>query len=102
MSKYKNIKMEVDGIVFDSKCEARYYMYYKHLEAAGTIKDLQLQVPFNFVYNGKKIFKYIADFCYNDEFGYHVIDVKGVQTSVFKLKKKLIEAQYNITIEIKE
>lgn len=30
----------------------------------------------------------------------HVIDVKGVLTPVFRLKKKLIEAQYNIEIEI--
>lgn len=102
MSKYRNIKTVIDGIKFDSKREAQYYLYYKHLEAAGTIKNLVLQYPLQFIYNGKKMFKYIADFYYEDDYGAHYIDVKGVQTAVFKLKKKLIEAQHNITIEIME
>lgn len=44
---------------------------------------------------------YKADFQYIDTDGKtHVIDVKGVLTPVFRLKKKLIEAQHNIEIEI--
>ena len=100
MSKYKNIKVKLDGITFDSKKEAVHYAYLKNLEKRGIITDLQLQTKLDFKIDGKKIFTYKPDFEYNDEFGHHIVDVKGVQTPVFKLKKKLIEAQYNIKIEI--
>lgn len=100
MTKYHNIKTVVDGITFDSKREAFFYKVYKKLEKQGNLKDLKLQVPFVFKLNDKKIFTYKADFTYTDKDGLHVIDVKGVLTPVFRLKKKLIEAQYGITIEI--
>jgi hypothetical protein len=100
MSKYKNVKVKLDGITFDSKKEAVHYAYLKSLEKRGIITDLQLQTKLDFKIDGKKIFTYKPDFEYNDEFGHHIVDVKGVQTPVFKLKKKLIEAQYKIKIEI--
>ena len=46
MSKYRNIKTEVDGIVFDSKAEARRYAELRLLEKANEISDLRLQYPF--------------------------------------------------------
>ena len=103
MNKYRNIKTVVDGITFDSKREAFYYQIFKKQEQLGHIKDLKLQVPFHFVLNGKKIFTYKADFTYinpNCDNYLQVVDVKGVQTPVFKLKKKLIEAQHGIIIDI--
>lgn len=100
MNKYNNKITYIDNIRFDSRKEAMHYVYLKDLERKGVIHNLQLQVPFPFIYEGKKFFKYVADFVYEDEFGQHVIDVKGVKTAVFKLKKKLIEAQYKIEIEI--
>lgn len=100
MSKYKNIKVKLDGIAFDSKKEAVHYAYLKSLEKRGIITDLKLQTKLDFKIDGKRIFTYKPDFEYNDEFGHHIVDVKGVQTPVFKLKKKLIEAQYKIKIEI--
>ena len=72
----------------------------KSLEKRGIITDLQLQTKLDFKIDGKKIFTYKPDFEYNDENGHHIVDVKGIQTPVFKLKKKLIEAQYKIKIEI--
>lgn len=100
MSKYKNVKVKLDGITFDSKKEAVHYAYLKSLEKRGIITDLQLQTKLDFKIDGKKIFTYKPDFEYNDENGHHIVDVKGIQTPVFKLKKKLIEAQYNTEIEI--
>jgi hypothetical protein len=44
------------------------------------------------------MFRYYADFEYYENDEYIVEDVKGVKTSVYKLKKKLIEAQYKIRI----
>lgn len=101
MSKYHNIKTVVNGITFDSKREAFYYNLYKKQEKAKEIFNLQRQIPYVFKLDGKKIFTYKADFQYEDTDGKtHVIDVKGVLTPVFRLKKKLIEAQHNIEIEI--
>lgn len=101
MSKYHNIKTVVNGITFDSKREAFYYNLYRKLEKAKKIFNLQRQIPYVFKLNDKKIFTYKADFQYTDlDDKTHVIDVKGVLTPVFRLKKKLIEAQHNIEIEI--
>lgn len=100
MTKYHAVKTTIDGITFASKREAHYYLIYKRLAEVGKIKDLQLQIKFPFVYNGKKIFTYIADFSYIDNAGTHIIDVKGVETPIFRLKKKLIESQYGIEIEV--
>lgn len=101
MTKYHNIKTVVNGITFDSKREAFYYNLYRKLEKAKEIFSLQRQIPYVFKFNDKKIFTYKADFQYTDSDGKtHVIDVKGVLTPVFRLKKKLIEAQHNIEIEI--
>ena len=49
MAKYKNKKIEVDGIVFDSKKEAKRYRELKLLEQAGEITDLQMQVKFELI-----------------------------------------------------
>lgn len=100
MNKYNNIKTVVDGIKFDSKRETYYYLYYKRLQESKIISDLKLQTPIKFDIDGKHIFTYKADFEYEDEYGHHYIDVKGVETPVFRLKKKLIEAKYKIIIEI--
>lgn len=100
MTKYNNKITYIHNIRFDSHKEAMHYLYLKDLEEKGVIHTLQLQVSFPFIYEGKKIFKYVADFVYEDEFGTHVVDVKGVRTQLFNLKKKLIEAQYKIEIEL--
>lgn len=103
MSKYKNIKVKLDGITFDSKKEAVHYAYLKSLEKKGVITDLQLQTKLDFKIDGKKIFTYKPDFEYNDEFGHHYIDVKTPATeknAVFRLKRKLIENYYKVKIEI--
>lgn len=91
-NKYKNVITYIDSIRFSSRREAMHYVYLRELQRKGTIHNLQLQVPFPFIYEGKKIFKYVADFVYEDEFGTHIVDVKGVRTQLFNLKKKLIEA----------
>lgn len=103
MSKYKNVKCEYDGKKFDSLKEMRHYIYLKQLEKQGKISDLICQFKMPFMMNGKKMFTYIADFVYLDDTGRHYIDVKSEITAknpTFRLKKKLIEAQYNTEIEI--
>ena len=107
-NKYNNKKVFVDGIKFDSKKEANYYVSLKLLEKAKKITEVKLQVPFvlleDYVLNGKKHkgIKYIADFCYIDvETGKYVVeDTKGFRTKEYQIKKKLFESKYKI--EIKE
>jgi hypothetical protein len=114
VSKYRNRKTEVDGIVFDSKKEAERYGELTLLEKAKKIEDLELQPKFPVEVNGQKICTYIADFRYKEKLyvnfaqeDWHVgtadriEDVKSEATRklpVYRLKKKLVEAQYGITI----
>jgi hypothetical protein len=99
MSKYHAIKTEVDGIVFASKREASRYSELKLLEAAGEIFDLKLQPKFPIVVNKQKICTYIADFEYELSDGTKItVDVKGVKTPVYRLKKKLMKACFGIEI----
>lgn len=44
-NKYRNNKVEYDGIIFDSKKEAKRYAELKLLERTGRIKELRRQVP---------------------------------------------------------
>ena len=97
-SKYKAIKVEYDGIVFDSKLEGARYKILKALENSGHITDLEVQVPYECDVEGTRICKYIADFRYKVNGETVVEDTKGVLTQVFKLKKKLVEALYPGTV----
>ena len=42
-SKYGSKKIEIDGIVFDSKTEGEFYLYLKDLKEHGKIKEIILQ-----------------------------------------------------------
>lgn len=99
-SKYNNVKTEINGIMFDSKKEAKRYHELKLLERAGEITCLELQKDFPIEINGKKICKYLCDFHYLDRATnkWVVEDVKGYKTPVYNLKKKLVEAYWKIKI----
>lgn len=117
-SKYGAKKTEVDGIIFDSKKEAKYYQELKAKLDAGEISDLQLQKSFELIPQqrepstfskkgkeklGKVIERkccYIADFWYKDADGNtHCVDTKGFRTADYKIKKKLLLWRYGIKIE---
>lgn len=100
--KYGNRKTVADGIKFDSRAEAERYKELKLMEKGGKIKDLVLQPEFllqdKFKYRGKteRAVRYIADFKYFDaEKGVYVVeDVKGMETEVFRIKRKLFLKKY--------
>lgn len=103
MTKYKSEKCEYQGVKFDSIKERNHFIYLKQLEEKGEIWNLRLQVKFPILIENKRICSYIADFVYEDEVGKHVVDVKSPITSknpTFRLKKKLVETQYGVEIEI--
>ena len=101
MSKYKNKKIEIDGLVFDSQAEARYYTYLSDLMQKGVVTEIIPQPRYllqeSFRKNGilfRKI-EYVADFAVQYEDGRsEVVDVKGMETTDFKIKRKLFEKKY--------
>ena len=100
MNKYHAKKQEIDGIVFDSKREAARYLELKLLERAGEIGDLEVHPIFPIKVNDMRVCAYEGDFSYHDRrTGRQVIeDVKGVRTPVYRLKKKLLKAVWDIDI----
>ncbi len=107
MNKYKNTKIVVDNIKFDSNLEATRYKELKLLLRAGEISNLELQPRFllqdSFKKNGRTFRKieYVADFKYIENGKTIVEDVKGIQTDVFKLKYKIFEKVYpDLTLKI--
>lgn len=119
--KYGARKTIVDGVVFDSKKEAKRYVELKALEEAGVISDLRRQVKYvlippqrefsNEIYKSgpkKGCFKpgrlierecaYIADFQYTENGKLVVEDTKGVRTKEYIIKRKLMLHEYCIRI----
>lgn len=106
--KYRNKKVTIDGITFDSKAEAAYYNYLKILKKSGEIKDFDMQVRFTLMDNFKhpskpkktvRAINYIPDFVVTENDGTKsVIDVKGMQTQVFKIKAKMFMKRYNMPL----
>ena len=104
MNKYRNKPTMVDGIRFASKAEAKRYGELKFLENIGNIQDLRLQprYPLRHDVSGALVGTYVGDFAYTEiihgpqSIGERrvVEDVKGVETMVFKLKKKLFQYCY--------
>lgn len=94
--KYNARKIEVDGIRFDSKAEADYYLYLKYLQSINEVRSFYLQPVINllpsFKYNGKTIRKmdYRLDFKVEYMDGkVEYIDVKGMATTDAKMKLKI-------------
>lgn len=102
MSKYKAKRTEIDGKSFHSKREGQVYCQYKLLERAGEISHLQLQPKYPIVINGVKICDVFLDFQFRDKNGkLRVIDVKGFDTAMSKMKRKMVEAVYpGVKVEI--
>lgn len=106
MRKYRNKKVEYDGLKFDSKAERDRYIELKLMEQMGVIKHLATQVPFVLVGSQitpegrKRPIVYKADFVYTDAMtGEQVVeDVKGVVTDVYAIKKRLMWKEYGIWI----
>lgn len=92
----------MDNIIFGSKKEMNRYAELKKWEKAGEIAELQLQPRFTiiegFTYKGKKYrgTVYVADFQYYDKkYEKEVVEeVKGFETPVYKIKKKLFLKKY--------
>lgn len=108
-SKFGNVKIELDGHVFDSIKESQFYGSLKIKKKAGLIKDFKMQVKYDIIVNNIHIAKYFLDFLVEYNNGtIDYIDIKGkdkktdkfIKTGVFALKKRLVEAIYGIKISM--
>lgn len=100
VSKYRNKKTEVDGIVFDSAKEATRYKELLLLLKAGGIGHLELQVPFELNERGSHSLKYVADFVYIDaKTGQKIVEgTKGHRTREYLKKRRLMKQINGISI----
>ena len=110
--KYYAQAIEVDGIRFASKKEARRYSELMLLWKVEKIAKLELQPRYllgtdenpvllrSARYPKGRRSSYLADFKYYDKesFSEVVEDVKGMDTPLSKLKRAVVEAQYGIRI----
>lgn len=107
--KYGNTATNVGGHRFDSRREARRYAQLRLLELAGEITGLELQPEFvlyalaldhdGLIRDLVRVGSYIGDFRYRDASGQMIVeDAKGVRTPLYRLKRKIVEAQYGIRI----
>jgi hypothetical protein len=89
--KYRNKKVEVDGIRFDSKLEAN---CYKEILASGLNFSRQevfeIQEKFKDGTKTVRPIKYVADFLIKHNGVSYVLDSKGMKTPEFMLKYKLL------------
>ena len=95
-SKYGNRKAKADGYTFDSQAEYTRYQQLLLLQRAGEIRALKVHPRYllqeSFVdATGKRwrAIHYEADFEYYENHEIVVEDVKGAETAVWKLKRKL-------------
>lgn len=105
-NKYNAKKTSVDGLVFDSRREAKRYIELREMESSGEISNLQRQVRIELVppfdRNGRHFrgIYYVVDFVYTGSDGNVVWeDVKGMKTSVYLIKRKLIAYRYGMDIK---
>jgi len=107
--KFGNQKVTVDGILFDSKKESAHYLLLKMRERLKEIDRLERQPEFPIYIDTadrgriqcgvfKADFRYWEQYCGKDTL--RVVDVKSPasKTEAYELRKKLVEAIYNIEI----
>lgn len=101
-SKMRNVRVQVDGIWFDSNKEANRWSELCILQASEHITNLRRQVWYDLWVGRELICRYRADFVYTNlgSFINDIIveDVKGRRTREYIIKKKLMKACLGIEI----
>ncbi len=93
VSDIQKYNLDIKGITFDSQMEGNYYQELLSLQREGTVSEIECQPKF--ILQDKPKIVYIADFRVTFTNGEIVIvDVKGVETSTFRVKKRMFEAKF--------
>ena len=98
-NKYRNVKTEIGGMVFDSKKEANRFQELAMLQKAGIIKNLECQKKFLIIPKTKdeREVYYLADFVYELDGKQICEDVKSRITrknTTYIIKRKLFKHLY--------
>lgn len=101
-SKYNASKKVVDGITFDSAREAKRYMELRLMEAAGEIRNLELQPEFVLQPKMRVDGEVLRAIVYRGDFSYYscatgkriLEDSKGFRTAVYLMKRKMLLAKF--------
>lgn len=95
--KFHAKRVSVDGEKFPSKKEARYFKELQLRQRSGEVLFFLRQVPFHLPGN----VKYVVDFVeFLSDGTVEFVDVKGIETDMFILKKKQVEAIYPVEIKV--
>lgn len=104
-NKFKNKRVQVDNIWFDSKAEAGRYEQLRLMERAGAISALQVHPTYELqpAFKDRDGFRhraivYEADFGYCENGERIVEDVKGMETKDYKIKAKLFRYRYSALV----
>jgi hypothetical protein len=93
--KFRAVPSESDGIWFGSKKERAYYNCLKtRLEVLFFLR----QVPFHLPGNARHVIDFVE---FWTDGTVHIVEVKGRDLPMGRLKRKQVEAIYPITIEVK-
>lgn len=95
--KFKAKPVEDDGHRFASTLEWSFYKHLQFLQRSGVVVFFLKQVPFHLPGGVKYIVDYVL---FMTDGSVRFVDVKGVETDTFKLKKKMVEDLYPVEIEI--
>ena len=95
--KFNAVHVERDGWRFDSKAEGRYYDKLQQRVAEGEVLFFLRQVPLHLPGKTKLVIDFVE---FHEDGSCHFVDVKGMQTEQFKLKRRQVEALYPIEIEV--
>jgi len=86
------------GIHFDSQKEARYYDTLILRQKAGEVLFFLRQIPFDLPGGVKHRIDFME---FWSDGTVHVVEIKGYDTPAGKMKRKMVESLYPITIEVK-
>lgn len=98
-SKYHAKKVEIEGVLFDSKKEAQLWVRLQNLQRMGIISELQRQVRFELVPKQKdeRAVYYVADYVFKEGDKLVVADCKSSMTKKlpsYIIKRKLFKFRY--------
>lgn len=101
--KFNNKKTEIDGILFDSQLESKYYEYLLALRGRGIVLEIETQPVFLLLPSFRKDKRTIRKIVYKADFRVtysdgrqEIVDVKtqATMTKEFRIKWKLFDYYY--------
>lgn len=100
-TKFNARKVRLDGYVFDSIDESLRYGELKLLQRIGHVASLTVHPKWPIEINGIRVCFVELDFKYLDKNGdWRYEDVKGADTAMSRLKRRMLEAAHEITVEV--